>query len=272
MFYHIARILRAKQPRLFILENVKGLLNHAGGRTFKTIIATIEKLGYRVEWQVRNSKHYGVAQHRERVYIVGHHRNDRRSEILPLARASCTDDQAHQSQTGSGIQTLYDCGYPNGRIIGTEGISPALVASDVQILAVTNASAREFKWHSDRSPTLVAADGKVPKIVGYTCSECAKLGEQAEDVYCHIRKLTPIECERLQGFQDNHTASISDSQRYKCLGNAVTTNVVEAVIKKIFAPRDNSTCMLLRPSAPGRSRGNRPSSDDTRATRLAIEN
>ena len=72
MFFEIARILRAKQPRLFVLENVKGLLSHDNGNTFRTIIATLDELGYDLQWQVLNSKNHGVPQNRERVFIIGH--------------------------------------------------------------------------------------------------------------------------------------------------------------------------------------------------------
>jgi DNA (cytosine-5)-methyltransferase 1 len=70
LFFEIARILRAKQPRLFLLENVKGLLSHDNGNTFRTIISTLDELGYDLQWQVLNSKNFGVPQNRERVFII----------------------------------------------------------------------------------------------------------------------------------------------------------------------------------------------------------
>ena len=84
LFFDLARILRAKQPRLFVFENVKGLLSHDSGRTFKTIIQTIDELGYDCQWQVLNSKNFGVPQNRERVYIVGHLRGTPRPEVFPI--------------------------------------------------------------------------------------------------------------------------------------------------------------------------------------------
>ena len=71
LFFDIARILEAKQPRFFILENVKGLISHKKGQTFRTIIRTLDGLGYQLQWKVLNSKDYGVPQSRERVFIVG---------------------------------------------------------------------------------------------------------------------------------------------------------------------------------------------------------
>lgn len=72
LFFEIMRLAKVRHPRFIFLENVKGLLNHDGGDTFETIVATLEELGYSVEWQVFNSRNFGVPQNRERVFIVGH--------------------------------------------------------------------------------------------------------------------------------------------------------------------------------------------------------
>ncbi|MBO6273494.1 DNA (cytosine-5-)-methyltransferase, partial [bacterium] len=71
MFFEVARILKDKRPRYFILENVKGLLNHDSGKTFQTILKILSDIGYQTQWQLLNSKFFGVPQNRERVYIVG---------------------------------------------------------------------------------------------------------------------------------------------------------------------------------------------------------
>lgn len=94
LFFDIARIIKQKQPRLLLLENVKGLLSHDQGRTFRTIIATLDELGYYCQWQVLNSKNFGVPQNRERVYIVGHFRGTRRPEVFPITREDETTDRA----------------------------------------------------------------------------------------------------------------------------------------------------------------------------------
>jgi len=86
LFFQIARILKDKQPKYFILENVKGLLSHDGGQTFKIIISTLTDIGYDIQWQVLNSKNFGVPQNRERVFIIGNLRGERRPEIFPVAK------------------------------------------------------------------------------------------------------------------------------------------------------------------------------------------
>jgi DNA (cytosine-5)-methyltransferase 1 len=88
LFFDIARILKEKQPRNFILENVKGLLGHDGGRTFRVIIRTLTELGYGVEWQVLNSKNHGVPHSRERIYIVGHYGGPPASPVFPFTGSS----------------------------------------------------------------------------------------------------------------------------------------------------------------------------------------
>jgi DNA (cytosine-5)-methyltransferase 1 len=238
LFFDIARILKEKRPRFFLLENVKGLLSHDDGRTFKTIISTLVELGYSVEWQVLNSKNFGVPQNRERVFIIGYLGRESRPKVFPLAGKN----QVHYQQVGLDIATCLDSHYykgtsPNGlqaqrrQLVGTprthkdgEGFReaksglvptiPARAREDGSGQAVIIQRARGFNKGGEHriSPTL---------------------GSNAWQQNNHltqgmrIRRLTPIECERLQGFPDRWTEGISDTQRYKCLGNAVTVNVTQ---------------------------------------------
>lgn len=84
LFFEIMRLAKERQPEYLFLENVKGLLNHDGGGTFETIIRTMVQLGYGVEWQVLNSKYFGVPQNRERVFLIGHLGRISGREIFPL--------------------------------------------------------------------------------------------------------------------------------------------------------------------------------------------
>ena len=88
LFFEIARIAEVKQPKYLLLENVPGLLNHDSGRTFATILSTLDELGYDVSWQVLNSKDFGVPQSRRRVYIVGYHREKCAGKILTFTQTS----------------------------------------------------------------------------------------------------------------------------------------------------------------------------------------
>ena len=184
MFFEIARILSEKRPRYLLLENVKGLLSHDKGKTFQTIIGVLSDLGYRVEWQVLNSKHFGVPQNRERVFIVGHLGGGSGRKVFPIGNTTGSNNEQGQEPREQISNTLRT-GYSNKRSNET------YVEEGVQ-----------------------------------------------------IRRLTPTECERLQGFPDGWTEKgmdkdgkevvISDTQRYRCLGNAVTTSVIKSVGEKLI--------------------------------------
>lgn len=88
LFFEIARIAAVKKPKYIFLENVPGLLNHDSGKTFETIIHTLDELGYDVCWQVLNSKNFGVPQSRNRVYIIGYHRGQCAGEVLSFTQTS----------------------------------------------------------------------------------------------------------------------------------------------------------------------------------------
>ena len=94
LFFEVMRLAKERHPDLLFAENVKGLLNHDEGRTFGTIIRAMDELGYDAEWQVCNSKHFGVPQNRERVFIIGHFRGGGCTEpIFPLQTSNPTTNE-----------------------------------------------------------------------------------------------------------------------------------------------------------------------------------
>lgn len=105
LFFEVARILKAKRPRHLVLENVKGLLSHDGGKTFATILWVLTDLGYFVEWQVLNSKDFGVPQNRERVYIVGHFGSAPRRKVFPIGAGSEQVDQLSGHHTNASSES-----------------------------------------------------------------------------------------------------------------------------------------------------------------------
>lgn len=197
MFFEIARIVAEKRPRYLLLENVKGLLSHDEGRTFATIIYSLDELGYDLQWQVLNSKNFGVPQNRERVFIVGHIRGESRPEIFPITEGSSRNFEPQREAQGEGERIRSN---DTSIIVGALRVG----GGDTKDLIATTLAARDHKGGGN----------------------LIQLGVQVDSI---IRRLTPIECERLQGFPDNWTEGISDSQRYKCLGNAVTVNVVQYI-------------------------------------------
>jgi DNA (cytosine-5)-methyltransferase 1 len=374
LFFDVARIIEAKRPRIIFLENVKGLLNHDNGQTFRVIIQTLGDLGYNVQWMVLNSKFHGVPQNRERVFIIGHPRGERGQKILPLRQPNEEATREYQierldDQTESGRDREAN------RINADTGISPTLSSGGAKEYkyAITNRGKRECGWNDETSPALCARDYKDPKAVSIKIKEhlenskerwgdhyktadevsptlmaigksdvtnivqpiqignsdkfgtvtrekddaytikasepngiietkmIRKQGDvdqrktylsdesptisanptsdniplmtqvhnmqprspdrpsleyssggsghlSREDIsYCvdtgntnaiefnnkMVRRLTPRECERLQGFPDDWTKDFSDTQRYKMMGNAVTVNVIRAIAKNI---------------------------------------
>lgn len=256
LFFDLARILRAKQPRLFVFENVKGLLSHDSGRTFKTIIQTIDELGYDCQWQVLNSKDHGVPQNRERIYIVGHLRGAARPEVFPIGGT----DEEDTRIIGQDVAYTIDANYSKGTNTLSKG-RRSVVAEIVQLNHPTHSNDRVYASDGisptlntmqggNRQPFIAAqrgrynSDGKTeqkfePRYDGISSTLTAVQKDNMVVDPPRIRRLTPLECERLQGFPDNWTAqgtdgAISDSQRYKMCGNAVTVNVVRAVFERIF--------------------------------------
>jgi DNA (cytosine-5)-methyltransferase 1 len=231
LFFDIARILKAKRPRLLLLENVKGLLSHDSGNTFKTIISTLDELGYDLQWQVLNSKNHGVPQNRERIFIIGHLRGTARPEVFPFIGSNTEDTR----NVGQDVAYTIDANYHKG--------TNTLEKSRRSIVAHYGHKDKE-PVEMDISPTLKAqSHGHKPMVKedlmirdGRDNRSCLRSGRTPELGVkgMSIRRLTPVECERLQGFPDNWTTGISDTQRYKCIGNAVTVNVIQAIMEKVL--------------------------------------
>lgn len=99
LFFEVMRLAKERHPQILFAENVAGLLNHEGGATFQTIIETMAELGYFVEWQVLDSRHFGVPQHRERVFIVGHLGGEPRRKVFPIASDGQQTGQLQRHKT-----------------------------------------------------------------------------------------------------------------------------------------------------------------------------
>lgn len=117
LFFEIARFAAILKPKYLFLENVKGLLNHDEGDTFETILSALDELGYDVEWQVLNSKGFGVPQNRERVFIIGHLRGERGRKVFPIG-----GEDEKSSAKRLGINILGNTKNPNGTAQGTRDI------------------------------------------------------------------------------------------------------------------------------------------------------
>ena len=231
LFFDIARILAEKRPRHLVLENVKGLLSHDGGKTFQTILGVLSDLGYRVEWQVLNSKDFGVPQNRERIYFIGHLRNECGREVFPISN---THRPATKPVQGHYTNTL-TARYEGAQATGSYIIESELNAQKVKIPEATKkgyAEARAGDAINLTAPNSKTRRGRVSDIAP-TVDTGMQLHTLTEDT--RIRRLTPVECMRLQGFPDDWCSTMSDTQAYKQAGNAVTVNAVEAVITQLLS-------------------------------------
>lgn len=99
LFFEVMRLAKERHPKILFAENVKGILSHQGGETFEVIIETMDELGYDVEWQLLNSKDFGVPQNRERVFLVGHSRDYSGSKVFPFTNCGGQDNelQGHEN-------------------------------------------------------------------------------------------------------------------------------------------------------------------------------
>ena len=299
LFFEIARFTSILRPRYLFLENVKGLLNHENGITFETIISTLDELGYNVEWQVLNSKNFGVPQNRERVFIIGHLRGECTRRVFPLSGdgAAITCEQPKINKVGN-IRKKGKS--QSGDVVSIDSLAPTLCSTTTQkdplkiaIPVLTpdrpekKQNGRRFKENGETMFTLTAQDkhgiliagklpgnhdqnsrvydtnglaptlstmqggGQEPKIIqrghGYNqggehdiaptlTSNSYHENNHLSDGF-RIRKLTPRECWRLQGFPDwafDKAQEVnSNSQLYKQAGNSVTVNVIEAIAKEL---------------------------------------
>jgi len=258
LFFEICRVLRAKRPSYLLLENVKGLLSNDEGRTFQTILQSLDELGYDCQWQVLNSKDFGVPQNRERVFIVGHLRGKPRPQVFPLGEASeahlAVDAEAEGDEQGLENEHIlpalragdkWQTGIATQRTMAQ--VDPIGGRNSTQTHCIDANYGKGWLDHGQRTMILVGLVGKgdnmgqrIYDIEGLACSLRSEGGGQGAKIGLYrlpdlrIRRLTPLECERLQGFPDGWTEGVSDTQRYKCLGNAVTVNVVEAIGKRLL--------------------------------------
>ncbi len=206
LFFDIARILNYKKPKAFMLENVKNLVSHDKGNTFKVIKNTLEELGYSVHYQVLNGKHF-VPQNRERILIVGfrkdifHEQENFRFPKLPEASSiirEILEEEIDPKYTLSDKLWNYLQAYADKHKAKGNGFGFGL--TDLNGISRT-ISARYYK---DGSEILIPQDGINP------------------------RRLTPRECARLQGFPDSFEIPVSDNQAYKQFGNSVVTPLIQS--------------------------------------------
>lgn len=216
LFFDVCRILKAKRPKAFMLENVKNLCSHDKGRTFKVILESLEELDYQVFYKIMDGQNF-VPQHRERILIVGFDRKrygrDCRFDFhitpadpKPVMR-DILEENVSEKYTLSAKLWQYLQNYAAKHKAAGNGFGYGIAPLDGVSRTL---SARYYK---DGSEILIEQSGKNP------------------------RRLTPRECARLQGFPDDFKIPVSDTQAYRQFGNSVVVplmeNVAQLIIKEI---------------------------------------
>ena len=244
LFFEIARFASILKPKYLFLENVKGLLNHDKGNTFKTIIGALDELGYDVEWQVLNSKNFGVPQNRERVFIVGHFRGERSGNVFPFGGKVENADPGLENEIKK-YGTIQPNFNQSGIVYEIDGIAPTLRAYQggnlepkIRVKEATKQGYAEAVVGDSINlshPNSKTRRGRVGKQIANTLLTGERQGVVEPDF--RIRKLTPRECWRLQGFPDwafDKAQEVnSNSQLYKQAGNSVTVNVIAAIAERL---------------------------------------
>ena len=277
IFFDFARIMKTKKPKFAIFENVRGLLSHDGGKTYETMLNTLNELGYDAQWGILNTRFHGLPQNRERVYIVANLRERSSTKIL-FERGNGGTDKMERAKNGiiGNYYTKSGIAHQRGGVVDENGVAPCLTATDykepriVKIGALGGKTCQSDQVYSTDgvSVTLSAQNGGKGARTGlYKVGDLNGSNSQASRVYDvnglsatlsanggglgaktglysinadkpKVRKLTPKECFRLQGFPDEmvdlgYSIGISDTQLYRMAGNAVSVPVVEYVAQRI---------------------------------------
>lgn len=212
LFFDVARIIKDKKPSLVLLENVKGFKSHDKGRTFGTVVAKLDKLGYNTYSQVLNASDFGLPQNRERIFIVGVNRRKIRGVEFKFPKPPKTP-----VKVGNILQRKVDPKYVLSNKLWSghkrrlrehrkrgNGFGYSLFSA--RSPRTSTISARYYK---DGSEILIATSG-------------------------NPRKITPREAARLQGFPDTFVIPVSDTQAYKQFGNSVAVNVISAIAREMI--------------------------------------
>jgi DNA (cytosine-5-)-methyltransferase len=226
LFFDVARIIKRHNPKVVFCENVKNLVNHDRGRTFKVIKEILEELGYVVFYKVLNSKNFGVPQNRERIYIVAF-----RKDIAPktFEFPEKTDD----------TKVIKD-------IVDEHEVSPKYYLSTAYLESLKKHKERHASKGNGFGYEIRSTDSVAGAIV------CGGMGRERNLIIDNrltnftpvthikgeinrefVRKMTPLEWARLQGFPNDFKFVVADTHLYKQFGNTVTVPVIRAIAEKI---------------------------------------
>lgn len=238
LFLDVARICEHHKPKVIFCENVKGLTIHDRGRTFEVICKTFENLGYKVFSKVLNSKNFGVPQNRERIYIVAF-RNDIAPTYFPFP--DTTDDSKRL------IDIREENPVPAKYYLSTTYMETLIRHKERHAVKGNGFGYEIREWDGIAGAIVCGGMGRERNLVidkrqtDLTPTTHIK-GEINRD---GIRKMTPREWARLQGFPDSYILPLADVHLYKQFGNSVTVNVIEAIARRIKMVLDGEELPII---------------------------
>lgn len=221
LFYEYARLVKEVQPKVFIYENVPGMLNHDGGKTWEVISSVFDELGYKWKMFKLSATDYGIPQHRTRIYVVGI-RND--INIFPPIIIPKTE---LKTEIKDFLDNHVDWKYYHGEKGFNWITKPLSLKKRVSIngkIARTQAANQQFNWCGD--VVFIPYDRRVKYPNNVYVGEYKGIKGVA-------RKLTPKECLRLMGYDDSFKIVVPDQQMYRQSGNSIVVNVMMAIVKEL---------------------------------------
>ncbi|SEV82923.1 DNA (cytosine-5)-methyltransferase 1 [Prevotella sp. khp7] len=258
LFREFARIVKECQPKVFIFENVKGMLSHDKGRTWQVIKNTFEEYcGYDVYFQVLNGKDYGIPQSRERLYCIGFREETDFKYPAPIALKKSVYDFLQKSFDPKYLLKQKGVNFITRSVNHQKSYTQ--VNGDIMLCQKRN---QQFNWHGDfvfhpklKSDTLTPEqDEHLYRVADYeenyyimhrpelyalkslTKNEACMEKMSLSDIdvnYGRFRKFTPRECLRMMGFDDSFKIVVSDTETYKQAGNSIIVDVLMAILKKM---------------------------------------
>lgn len=272
LFYEFARVVKESQPKVFIYENVKGLVNHDEGNTFEIIKATFDEIGYKYFYKLLNAKDYGIAQHRERIFVVGFRDNSYNFKFPDSIPLKCKMQDFLEDY----IDSKYYLKEKGVKFVTSSKNRKKRYTQINGDIAICQKANQQFNWHGDfiyenknnqefnefifdineveekyylsekvrkyvlssgtkNFKTKIKTDLEIARPLLQTMHKMHRAG--VDNYVTHnkgrIRKLTPKECLRLMGFGDDFKQVVSDTQMYRQAGNSIVVDVLIALLKQM---------------------------------------
>lgn len=273
LFYEFARVVDEVQPKIFIYENVKGLLNHDNGKTWKVVKSVFYSLGYDLYFQIMNSKDYGIPQHRERIFVAGFHTPPINGFQFP---EKIELEHTMQDFLEDYTDSKYFLREKGAKFVTSSKNRQKRYTQINGEIALCQKANQQFNWHGDfifqaaresefddfifdvnnveekyylsekiknyvlaggtkNFKTSTETDLPVARPLLQTMHKMHRAG--VDNYVTHnrgrIRKLTPRECLRLMGFRDDFKILVSDTQMYRQAGNSIVVDVLIAILKQM---------------------------------------